>query len=59
MSLADRQLAEQAARFLGLVVDPDHLDAVAANLAVLAQHAARVMALKLPDAPEPAPVFLP
>ena len=59
MSDDDRQQAVQAARVLGLALDPDHLDGVAAHLALLSQHAARVLALKLPDGTEPAPVFRP
>ncbi|WP_419728807.1 DUF4089 domain-containing protein [Lichenicola sp.] len=55
----DRQLAVQAARVLGLALDPDHLDGVAAHLALLRQHVARVMAVPLPPDIESAPVFRP
>lgn len=56
---ADRSAqAIQAARFLGISLDPAHLDGIAANLALLESHAARVMALVLPYDIEPAPVFV-
>lgn len=54
-----RLQAEQAARFLGIVVAPEHLDGVAASLQLLARHAALVMAVTLPHTTEPAPVFVP
>ncbi|MGI4745288.1 MAG: DUF4089 domain-containing protein [Janthinobacterium lividum] len=50
--------AIQAARFLGIPLDPAHLDRVAANLELLESHASRVMALVLPHDIEPAPVFV-
>ncbi len=59
MSTDGEELAEQAALFLGLPLDPAHLDGVAANLLLLGQHAARVMAQALPPDAEPAPVFTP
>ncbi len=49
----------QAACFLGLPLDPAHLDGIAANLLLLGQHAARVMAQALPPDTGPAPVFTP
>jgi hypothetical protein len=59
MTDAYRAQAEQAAAFLGLALDPAHLDGVAANLDLLARHAARVMSLPLAHDTEPAPVFTP
>jgi hypothetical protein len=56
---ADIVLAEQAARFLALPLDPAHLPGIAANLALLQSHAARILALDLPSETEPAPVFVP
>ena len=53
------ELAKQAAGFLGLPLDPAHLDGVAANLLLLGQHAALVMAHPVPPDTEPAPVFTP
>lgn len=50
--------AIQVARFLGIPLDPAHLDGVAANLELLESHASRVMALRLPHDIEPAPVFV-
>lgn len=59
MTENDRLLAEQAARFLGLPLDPAHVPGVAANLVLLQSHAARILALDLPSETEPAPVFDP
>lgn len=52
-------LAIEAARLLGLTLAPEHLEGVAANLDLLGQHAARVLAEPLPHRIEPAPVFRP
>ncbi len=54
-----RALALSAAALLQLRIDPALLDGVAANLALLAGHAARVTALPLPPEAEAAPVFDP
>lgn len=52
-------LAEQAAHFLGLTLDPAHLPGVAANLALLQQHAACIAGVSLSPDLDPAPVFVP
>ena len=54
-----RAFALSAAALLELRIDPALLDGVAANLALLAEHAARVMAFPLPPEAEAAPVFDP
>ena len=59
MSAEGHELAREAARFLGLRLDPAHLDGVPANLLLLCRHAALVMAHPLPPDAEPAPVFTP
>ena len=59
MSEAFRSRAEQGAILLGLALSPEQLERVAAQLGPLARHVAVVLALELPPAVEPAPVFLP
>ncbi len=54
-----RALALSAAALLELRIDAALLDGVAANLALLAEHAARVMACPLPPDAEAAAVFDP
>lgn len=49
-------LIDAAAPLLDLDVEPRHRPGIAANLAILAQHAAR-LDLGLGDEAEPAPVF--
>ena len=51
--------AGQGASLLGLVLSPEQLEGVAAQLVPLARHVAVVLALELPPMAEPAPVFLP
>ena len=48
-----------AARLLELEIDPSLRDGVAANLALLLDHARSVMAFPLDDAESAAPVFRP
>ncbi len=55
----EQALAESAAVFLDLPLDPAHLPGVRANLALLRSHAARLDALDLPPELDPAPVFRP
>ncbi len=56
---ASRQQAEHGAQALGLVLPPDRLERVAAQLELLSRHVAAVLAVELPPELEPAPVFTP
>ena len=51
--------ATQAARAAGLVLPDEIRPQVLVHFAILADHAARIMALELADEVEPAPVFRP
>ncbi len=59
MSDRFRVQAELSAVLLDLPLDPAWLDGIAASLALLAGHAALLMATPLPPEVEPAPVFIP
>ncbi len=59
MSPAFLAQAEQGADLLGLTLSPDQLAGVAVQLGLLSRHVAVVLALELPPAAEPAPVFVP
>jgi hypothetical protein len=50
--------AREAARLIGLPLDPRHLPGVALNLRIAARMAAIVEAVPLTRADEPAPVFV-
>ncbi len=54
-----RAAATAAAGLLELAIDPALLEGVAANLALLHRHAGAVMAFRLDDDVEGAPVFRP
>jgi hypothetical protein len=51
--------AREAARLIGLPLDPRHLSGVVLNLRIAARTAAVVESLPLTRADEPAPVFIP
>jgi hypothetical protein len=62
--LADRAFdveayVDAAAAMIGLPLDPAHRPGVILNVQRIAEMAGLVMAFPLPDATEPAPVFLP
>ena len=52
-------LIEAMAPLNGLTIAPEWKPQIALHLAIAAAHAAKVLALSLPDEEEPAPVFAP